>query len=627
MLENTTLSLDLSGHVSDASAAACRLCGVPRQELVGRLLSDYLIPEHRTRLAVEVSALSEGLERHGRMDGTVVGSDGIGRRLTLILQRSDDERIDALLSVPAMRNPSRPVLRFGLDSNHLLPVARQLTSLARRAIDKEELLRGALSVMMEATSAVSGAALDWTARQSEGPTITHGTFDSNLLQGLFRPALLARLTRGDVIIKDTLVDGNRDGLSLVVIPLLSGSAPEGLILLCVDGYTVLAPEEQQAFIILGDILGLGLRAISANTQRGHGPIPRRGDREATAALGKLSAGMTHEINNAITILGNYLEQFTLYRTRLGAPPMEESAYKDSRTALETIRDLVAGIRAFAPEESSRIDEVNILRLLDTVARAMRFHSRRGIRIVFERPRDVLPRVTVRSHHLIRSLFLVLIELVEAAEEAGVEMEVRLSLDRHDNELLLLITVSAGPFSLPSVLLAQLEKGGALARHVTRAGAALSYGVDHKGSLSVAIAMPGTSSRKASLPPLATLHPTRRGTILLVDDEVAVIRSLRRLLEREHDVLAASSAEETLAILGTNPNIDLVLYDISMPSMGAKAFFSEAERISSSLAERIIFVSSGTVDASDVAFLQNVRNTVIEKPFDLAMLSDLIAAML
>jgi CheY-like chemotaxis protein len=628
MLETASMTFDLRGYVSDASTAACRLCGIPRQEMLGHPFAEYLIPEHRTRLSVEVAALADGLERHGRMDGTVMGSDGIGRRLVLVLEKTDASRIEVLISVPGRSGATMPRLQAGLDARHLLPLARQLTSLCRRALDKNELLQGTLTVMIEATSATGGAALDWSACQGEPPTITQGSFDSVFLQGLFRPAILARLTRGDVVIKDSVVGAGSLGLSLVVLPLLSGSSPEGFIVLCMEGYTVLSPEEQQAFAIAGEILGLGLRAIAGTGQRGHGPIPRRGDREATAALGKLSAGMTHEINNAITILGNYLEQFTLYRSRLpGTPPLDESVYKDLRTALEGIRDLVAGMRAFAPEESVRFDEINILRLLETVARAMRFHARRGIRIVFEHPKEMLPRVLVRSHHLIRSLFLLLIELVEAGEEAGVEMAVSLSLERMEAQLVLKVTVSAGPFSLPPVLLAQLEKGGALARHVTRAGATLQYSVDHKGSLCVSFFLNEARSRKLSMLPLPSMAPTRRGTILLVDDEVAVIRSLRRLLEREHDVLAASSADEALAIIGTMPSIDLVLYDISMTRMGAKEFMHRAERLSTSLSERIVFVSSGTVDSTDAAFLMEARNTVIEKPFDLSSLTDLIAAML
>ncbi|MCU0664874.1 MAG: PAS domain-containing protein, partial [Myxococcota bacterium] len=198
MLETASMKFDLKGHVVDASPTACQLCGIPRQEMLGHQFTNYLINEHRTRLAVEIAALADGLERHGRMDGTIQGSDGIGRRLVLMLQRASTDDIDVMVSVPSRSGTPHSWIRAGLDVSHLLPLSRQLTSLSRRALDKEELLRGALTVMIEATAATGGAALDWSPRQGEPPTMTQGFFDVNFLQGLFRPAILARLTRGDV---------------------------------------------------------------------------------------------------------------------------------------------------------------------------------------------------------------------------------------------------------------------------------------------------------------------------------------------------------------------------------------------------------------------------------------------
>ena len=64
--------------------------------------------------------------------------------------------------------------------------------------------------------------------------------------------------------------------------------------------------------------------------------------------------------------------------------------------------------------------------------------------------------------------------------------------------------------------------------------------------------------------MSDVHHVRH--ILLVDDEVILQDILRKMIERaRHQVIAASSGEEALEILKSQP-IDLVITDLYMPSM-------------------------------------------------------------
>ncbi|MGH7163476.1 MAG: response regulator, partial [Planctomycetota bacterium] len=66
-------------------------------------------------------------------------------------------------------------------------------------------------------------------------------------------------------------------------------------------------------------------------------------------------------------------------------------------------------------------------------------------------------------------------------------------------------------------------------------------------------------------------------ILLVDDEVFVLNSLRRLLGREEfAVQTAASGREGLALL-EKETFDLVLSDYKMPSMNGIEFLTEVAR--------------------------------------------------
>ena len=62
-------------------------------------------------------------------------------------------------------------------------------------------------------------------------------------------------------------------------------------------------------------------------------------------------------------------------------------------------------------------------------------------------------------------------------------------------------------------------------------------------------------------------PLQRASLLLVDDEPAVLKVTQRLLERRgYQVVACSSAEEALTWLGREV-FDVVLSDVQMPGIG------------------------------------------------------------
>jgi DNA-binding NtrC family response regulator len=62
-------------------------------------------------------------------------------------------------------------------------------------------------------------------------------------------------------------------------------------------------------------------------------------------------------------------------------------------------------------------------------------------------------------------------------------------------------------------------------------------------------------------------PVERASLLLVDDEPAVLKVTQRLLERRgYQVVACNSAEEALTLLGREV-FDVVLSDVQMPGMG------------------------------------------------------------
>jgi CheY-like chemotaxis protein len=117
--------------------------------------------------------------------------------------------------------------------------------------------------------------------------------------------------------------------------------------------------------------------------------------------------------------------------------------------------------------------------------------------------------------------------------------------------------------------------------------------------------------------------TARGTVLVVDDDVEIGISLRRVL-REHDVTAVASAQEALDRLEAGARYNLILSDVMMPGMSGVELYEVITRRFPELTSRIVFISGGAFTTGAMAFLERVPNERLEKPFTLRSLRALVA---
>jgi CheY-like chemotaxis protein len=107
---------------------------------------------------------------------------------------------------------------------------------------------------------------------------------------------------------------------------------------------------------------------------------------------------------------------------------------------------------------------------------------------------------------------------------------------------------------------------------------------------------------------------RRGRILVVDDEELVLRSVRRILSQEHDVLAMVSAQEALTVCAGGEKFDLILCDLMMPDMTGMDLHRELSLVSPEQADRMIFITGGAFTEKARAFLSETPKEHLEKPF-------------
>jgi DNA-binding NtrC family response regulator len=119
------------------------------------------------------------------------------------------------------------------------------------------------------------------------------------------------------------------------------------------------------------------------------------------------------------------------------------------------------------------------------------------------------------------------------------------------------------------------------------------------------------------------EPSRRGRILVIDDEPAVGRTLQRLLGREHEVTVLSDAHQALDLFAEGAEFDMIICDLTMPDLSGIDLYELCQTRRPDLASRFVFMTGGTFTPSSREFLDSLATACIEKPFDLHTIRNLV----
>jgi len=118
----------------------------------------------------------------------------------------------------------------------------------------------------------------------------------------------------------------------------------------------------------------------------------------------------------------------------------------------------------------------------------------------------------------------------------------------------------------------------------------------------------------------------RGRILVIDDEPGILNALERSLS-EHAVLTARDGCRAREILERDRGVDLILCDLMMPEVTGMDLHDWLAARDPGLAERMVFMTGGVFTPRAGAFLQEVDNPRLEKPFDRNELKQLVQDLL
>ena len=123
------------------------------------------------------------------------------------------------------------------------------------------------------------------------------------------------------------------------------------------------------------------------------------------------------------------------------------------------------------------------------------------------------------------------------------------------------------------------------------------------------------------------NAARRRSVLLVDDEQMVLEVGKAILQRlGHDVITAYSGEEAIETYQQHhPSIGCVVLDLTMPGIDGRETFEALRALRSDLP--VIIASGLPVDQVLAQFAGNPPSSVIQKPYQVADLSNKIQSIM
>lgn len=352
-----------------------------------------------------------------------------------------------------------------------------------------------------------------------------------------------------------------------------------------------------------------------------------GQAERLAAIGRLSAGVAHEINNPSAAV---VSNLTYLKTSLQNGEVPEDAGEALDDSLTSMGKIARIVRQLLDTGRVAASDTSVRSTFD-ISLATE-HAVQTARAALDRPADItldVPAIFGVGDQLMVEQVLVnlIVNGVQAVPEDR-KARVRVHAEAMTNGLRVNVTDNGDGMSEEVVRRAfepffstkPFGKGTGLGLSVSL-GLAKAVG----GDLRVAnTSTSGTtmelllrsSLRLSSVPPPTQATPSRpTQRLLIIDDDPIVRESLSRMLSKAFQVETATGVSDARRTV-SGAHFDAILCDVMMDEGGGEAFYSWLLRERPSSAARVIFVTGGVTDGASRRFLDGQGQPVLYKPVDL-----------
>jgi two-component system cell cycle sensor histidine kinase/response regulator CckA len=372
-----------------------------------------------------------------------------------------------------------------------------------------------------------------------------------------------------------------------------------------------------------------------------------------ASLGRLAAGVAHEINNPLAYVLGSIELLERGLAEIGALHPEaartgeiisdaQSALANAKDGVERIRAIVKDLTTFSRAAPDSRHPVDVEAVLESTIKLAWNELRHRVRVVTAFGN--VPELLGDESRLAQVFVNLLLNASQAIPD-GRHGLVRISTTSEGNRVSVCVEddgIGIAPEDLPYVFepffVARGGSGGAglglaICRNiVTALGGTISViskpEVGSRFTVTLlaagALAAPAEGNRARSRE-----RVNNRARILIIDDEPLLGQTLRFAFQDKHDVEVASSGREALDRLASDADFDLVLCDLMMPDVSGEHVFRAVSEHTPGLLPRFVFMTGGAFTERAQEFLAHFPGRQLEKPFNIdeveLLLSELSAA--
>jgi len=378
--------------------------------------------------------------------------------------------------------------------------------------------------------------------------------------------------------------------------------------------------------------------------------------EKLAALGEVIAGIAHEINNPLTSILGHANLLSLRHELLHDPSVQGILTEARRTA-----DLVRSLLTFSRQDDLEKRIIDVCALVRSVSGIKQYHLRvNNITMEVDDCGHTPCPVRANAQQLQQVLLNLLNNAVQAIPEDRADGNIRVKVARRGEQVL--ITVEDNGIGISEEVQDQLfdpffttreigqgrglgltiahtileQHGGGLSFDSLPAGGTrftIHLPVAHdptpeQTELGLADIQEGVPARDGAAPAAngngKRAHQPEGWRILVVDDEPLILETLEAFL-------SASGLRPELARDGSEAlerlrehDFDVILSDIRMPGMDGLAFYTAARELNERYGRHFLFMSGDLVREDTRAFVAKSGCPVLEKPFQMHQLLELLA---
>lgn len=205
--------------------------------------------------------------------------------------------------------------------------------------------------------------------------------------------------------------------------------------------------------------------------------------EKLAAIGKVTAGIAHEINNPLNNI-NLTAEVLLEDMDEMSHDEKQELIKDILVQVERARDIVHHLLSFSRKKTTNREKVDIAEILDTTLNFLKNELKISNTLVKNRAKKGTALVSGNRNQLQQVLVNIILNAVQAMGRDG-RIEIDLGTDKRLNEAVLTIKDN-GPGMPKEVLQHVLEPFYTTKKDGTGLGLSVSYGIikDHNGDIKI-----------------------------------------------------------------------------------------------------------------------------------------------